>query len=138
MNGTEHRTSVAVPNGTAEQLARLSHFAGLQTVQAEEMDAVAFFLLGDVGDAESRADLWDSLRDDCDLLWHLITADWCENDLDELTEDDWAKYSFANVDQELDVRRSLTADRLVLQIEASISVCRIATAEARRAQRAVA
>jgi hypothetical protein len=125
-------------HGTAEQLARIAHFRGLERTQPEEFDALAYFLLGDVGDAFTREALWANLEPDLLKLWHLVTSDWEEDDLDEVPEADWVRYSFATVAQETDHRYQITRDRLTHEIEHLIHLSRLAAVEARRANRSVA
>lgn len=123
-----------VPHGLADQLARIAHFRALDLPEVEELDAVACFLLGDVGDAVERLSLWDELRDDCEQLWHLITADWSDDDLDDLRDDDPAWWPFTDA-QVLECRYQQTRDRLEGDIETAVRRHRYAVVEARRAAR---
>jgi hypothetical protein len=127
--------ALPVAHGTAEQLARIAHFRALETVQPEELDAVALFLIGDVGDATEKLALWHELRGDAEKLWYLVASDWDDRDLDELTDADWMRHSFATVDQELAHRYGVTRDRLVGEIEGCIWRHRYAAAELRRVVR---
>lgn len=113
--------------GTAEQLARLAHFSALEHIQPEELDAVAHFLLGDVGDVTAKAGLWGQLREDCGRLWHLITDDWDENDLLDASEADEG----LTAGQELDARHERTRDRLCSDIERRVYLARYAAIQAR-------
>jgi hypothetical protein len=117
--------------GTAENLARLAQLAWQDTPDAYTADEVAEWLLGDVGD---RAAVWDHLRPDCQLLWHLVSEDWDEDDLDSLTEQAAELYSFATVEQELAHRHTATRDRLVADIEGAIWTARYRAHEQRRAE----
>lgn len=119
---------IPVTNGTAEQLARVAHFRALEDTQPEELDFVALFLLGDVGDSADKWELWEQLRDDCGRLWHLITDDWDEADLDDPREAD----AGLTAAQEEQARYERTRDRLCGEIERAIHVARYRAAEARR------
>lgn len=127
-----------VRNGTAEQLARVAHFRDFEHVQPEELDAIAHYLIGDVGDPIDRDVLWAELRADCLTLWHLVTDDWSERDLDEVPEADWARHEFATGQQEIAHRYQITRDRLCLDIERAVWLARYTAAEARRIPTAVA
>lgn len=127
-----------VRHGTAEQLARIAHFRALETVQPEELDAVALFLIGQVGDPMEKLALWNDLRDDCERLWYLITSDWDDRELDELTDADWHRHQFATQEQELAHRWSRTRDRLAAEIEGCIDRHRVIHAERTRPRTAVA
>jgi hypothetical protein len=119
-----------VANGTAEQLARLAHFQAMEETQPEELEAVALFILGRVRrDVVDRVLFWADLQPDCEQLWHLITDDWDDRDLDEVPEVDWARFDFATAEQELAHRHERTRGRLVDEIELAIAVARTATAE---------
>ena len=118
-------TTTPVAPGTAEQLARLSHFRGLEHTQPEELDAVAYFLIGDVGGAMRAATLWQQLCEhDAAQLWHLITDDWDEFDLDEIPEAEWARSAFATQQQEIERRYEITRDRLTHEIEHAVHLAR--------------
>lgn len=120
-------TPQTVRPGTAEQLARLAHFSALERTQPEELDAVAFFLLGDVGDVTVKAGLWGQLREDCGRLWHLITEDWDENDLLDACDEDEG----LTAAQELDARHERTQNRLCSDIERRVYLARYAAVQAR-------
>lgn len=123
-------TTAPVAPGTAENLARLSHFRGLEHTQPEELDAVAYFLIGDVGGAMRAATLWQQLCEhDAAQLWHLITDDWDDRDIDDPIDEDAA----LTTPQELEARHERTVARLVWDIEQRISVARYDAAEAKRA-----
>lgn len=118
-----------VAHGTAEQLARLRHFRQLDLPEAHELDPVARFLIGRVGDA---TEVLEQITDELDQLWSLITEDFDDDQLDELTEDDWARHSFATQQQEADHRHTATVARLVYAIEGHIALHRIIHAETGR------
>jgi len=122
-----------VQHGVAEQLARVAYFRTMEHPQADELDCVARFLLGAVGGREATDLLWSQLRDDCQRLWHLITDDWDDRDLDELTDGEWARSSFPSAGYEIDARYEKTRDRLTGEIESAIYRARVAAVEARRA-----
>lgn len=106
----------------AENLARLAHFRGLDLPEAAELDFVAWHLLAAVGDSIDQAAVWLLLQDDCRALWHLITDGWDADDLDEISEDDWARHSFATQQQEIDHRYTATRERLCHDIEHAVAV----------------
>jgi hypothetical protein len=118
-----------VAHGTAEQLARIRQFRGLDLPEAHELDPVARFLIGRVPDP---AEVLEQITDELDQLWSLITEDFDESDLDELSEDDWARHSFATQQQEVDFRHAATVSRLVYAIEGHIALHRIIRAENER------
>jgi hypothetical protein len=120
--------------GTAEHLARLAQLRWQDTPDAYAADEVAWWLLGDVGDAIAKRALWQRVRDDCRHLWFLVAADWDEDDLDSLTEQECELYSFATVEQELAHRHTATRDRLVADIEGAIWTARYRAHEQRRAE----
>lgn len=124
-----------VKHGTAEQLARLAHFRALDLPEATELDEIATFLIGDVGQALDRRDLWQRLQDDAEKLWHLITSDWDTDDLDEIPDADWERHDFATHEQELAHRYGVTRNRLVDGIEMTLRWERSATAHRREAER---
>jgi hypothetical protein len=106
--------------GTAEQLARISHFRVLEETQPEELDYVALWLIGDVGSSGLKWGLWEELRDgDAAKLWYLVSDDYDDRDLDELDADD-----FPIQGPEFDERYQRTRDRLVHQIEERIRLAR--------------
>ncbi len=113
----------AVAHGTAETLARVAHFRGLTDTlpEAHELDPVIRFLLGAVTDP---AEILGHLHDELDQLWSLITEDYDDDQLDELTDDDWARNSFATGQQETDHRWALTVTRLSDDIENYIRMAR--------------
>jgi hypothetical protein len=117
--------------GTAENLARLAQLRWQDTPDAYAADEVAAWLLGAVGD---RAALWSRLQADCQLLWHLLSEDWDEYDVDALTEQAAELCSFATVEQELAHRHTATRDRLVTEIEGAIWTARYRAHEQRRAE----
>jgi hypothetical protein len=118
--------ALPVAHGTAEQLARIAHFRGLDLPEAHELDAVARFLIGRVTDP---AEVLEHLHDELDQLWSLITEDFDDDQLDELTDDDWSRHSFATYQQEVDHRHCATVARLVHDIEGHIHLARIVHAE---------
>lgn len=120
-----------VRRGTAEQLARLCHFRQLTDAlpDAHELNPVLFFLLGPVGDPRQ---LLEQVGDELDQLWSLLTEDFDDDQLDELSEADWARYSFATYQQEVDHRHAVTVSRLVYAIEGHIALHRVIHAEAGR------
>lgn len=123
--------ALPVQHGTAEQLARIHHFRQLTDPlpDAHELDPVARFLIGRVGDAR---EVLAHLADELDQLWSLITEDFDDDQLDELTEDDWARYSFATQQQEIDHRHAATVARLVGDIEGYIWLHRVIHVERAR------
>lgn len=124
-NRTAIRPVVAPPTPRVhpEHLARLAHFRSLDLPEAHELDFVAWHLLACVGDTIATAAVWEQIQDDCNRLWHLITDDWdADTDLDELTEDDWARYSFATQQQEVDHRYAATRERLCHDIEHAVAL----------------
>lgn len=138
MNGRTLPTPTAGPNvppipGMAEQLARIAHFRSLDHPEAAELDAVVFWLAGPQVPLVDAAVLWSELREPAEHLWHLITGDWDEDDLDELSESDWLRYSFATQQQEVDHRYHATRDRLVDEIESSVALARLMARETQRA-----
>lgn len=140
MNPTPERVRPGTPEpvrpGTAEQLARLAHFAALEHPDAEQLDYLALWLLGPVGDSQAKWALWQQLKEgDAQRLWYLISNDYDDRDCDELTADVYAHEWFANADAELVRRAELTADRLREQIEGAVRLARYRAAEARRASR---
>lgn len=134
MTSTARPTSILEPvtHGLAEQLARIARFRNLEHIQPEELDEVAFYLIGRVDD---RAGVWERIQDDCNRLWFLITNDWDDRDLDEIPEADWARYSFSTAQQELDHRYEITRARLEHEIESAVRLARYRTAEAVRSAR---
>ncbi len=112
-----------VRHGTAETLARVLHFRQLTDTlpEAHELDPVIRFLLGRV---TNPTELLDHLRDDLDQLWALATDDYDDDQLDESTDTDWEQHSFPTWQQEMEYRYSITADRLVHDVENHIRVAR--------------
>jgi hypothetical protein len=123
-----------VAHGTAEQLARVAHFRNLTDTlpEAHELDPLCSFLIGRV---DEWADLMGELTDELDQLWSLITEDFDNDQLDELTEADWERHSFATQQQELDFRYSATIARLVGDIEGHIWLHRVVHTERARIAR---
>lgn len=121
-------TAQPAAHGTAEQLARLIHFRALEDAlpDAHELDPVIRFLIGRVDDAH---ELVAQLLDELDQLWSLITEDFDDDQLDELTDEDWSRHSFSTYQQEVDHRHSATVARLVGDIEGHISLARTVHAE---------
>lgn len=113
----------AVAHGTAETLARVHHFRQLTDAlpEAHELDPVVRFLLGRVTDP---AEIVGHLHDELEQLWSLITEDYSDEQLDELTEGDWERYSFSTQEQEVDHRYAITRDRLSHDIECYIRMAR--------------
>ena len=115
--------ATTVRHGTAEQLARVVHFRGLTDTlpEAHELDPVIRFLLGAVTDP---AEILGHLHDELDQLWSLITEDFDDDQLDELTEADWARHSFSHHQQEIDHRWAATVERLSSDVESYIRMAR--------------
>jgi len=131
--------TVSVQHGVAEQLARLSHFALLDLPEVHEISRVADFLIGDVGGAAQARRLWNELHADCHRLWHLISDDWDDRDLDELSFADARRMDpGATAEQELMVRYERTRDRLVADIEDRIGRGRYTAVEMRRVDAEIA
>lgn len=118
-----------VQHGTAEQLARLHHFRGLDLPEAHELDPVFRFLIGRVADP---AEVLEQLADELDQLWSLVTEDYDDDQLDELSEADWERHSFSSYQQEVDHRHSATVSRLVGDIEGHIWLHRVVHVERAR------
>lgn len=120
--------------GTADQLARLAHFAGLEDVQPEELDEIAYWLIGGPGvPLADRQACWQRIQTDCNTLWHCITDDYePELDLDELPEDLWRTEHFATAADELERRLEITVERLRAEIEHAVWLSRYCATEARR------
>lgn len=117
-------------HGLAEQLARLAHFSSLDLPDVAELDAVALHLIGVPGDPAREADLWQQLKEgDATTLWHLLIDDWLEEDLDDIPERDWTRYSFATRQQEEQHRYAVTFHRLCAQIESDVAWARLAARE---------
>lgn len=125
-------TAQPVTAGLAESLARCAYFRLLDHPQADELDVVARYLIGNVGDPEASRDLWRQLQPTCEHLWHLITDDWTERDLDELTDAQWEALVLPTHETELDTRRENTIARLAGEIEGAILAHRIGAARAKR------
>lgn len=108
-----------VAAGTAETLARVHHVRQLTDAlpEAHELDPVLRFLLGRVTDP---AEVLEQLHDELDQLWSLLTEDYDDEQLDELTDADWQRHSFSSYQQEADYRHSLTVSRLVADVEGHI------------------
>jgi hypothetical protein len=121
----------AVRPGTAENLARLAHFRGLDLPEADELDSVAYQLLGDVGDTNAKRELWEQLRDgDGRSLWYLIADDWDDRDLDELTEAQCTRLPLtATEDEVTQLRYEVTRERLLGDIERTVWLARARAAE---------
>lgn len=122
-------------NGLAIQLARVAHFRSLDLPEADELDGLAFWLLGNVGPAIDRAALWEQLRDPAVHLWHLIAADWRETDLDEVPEGDWLRHDFPTEQAEIDHRYCVTRERLEHDLEHAVFLARVCAAERSRGRR---
>jgi hypothetical protein len=125
-------TTIAVPHGTADALARIHHFRGLDLPEAYELDDVTRFLLGRVPDAD---ELIEQLGDDLDQLWSLLTDDYDDDQLDELSDRDFRRFDFATYGQEVSHRHSCTVARLVHDVEQRIHVARVVRAEQDRPTR---
>ena len=125
-----------VPN-LAVQLARVAHFRSLDLPagDVQELDFLAFALLGDVGDSLQRGALWEQLQEPAIRLWHLICDDWDDRDLDELTDRDAGRFTFATQQHEVDHRYCLTRERLEHEIESAVLLARLCTREVRRSSR---
>ena len=121
-------TAAQVLYGTADALARLLHFRSLTDAlpDAHELDPVIRFLLGPVDDP---AEVLEHLADELDQLYSLVTEDFDDDQLDELTEADWERHSFATYAQEVEHRHAATVARLVYAIEGHIAFHRIIHAE---------
>ncbi len=115
--------------GTAEQLARIAHFRAIEHVQAEELDFVALWLIGDAGDAVTKHELWNRLRPVCEHLWSFVTDDWDENDCDDMS----AQEAALPAGHGWDALADRTRERLATEIEGAIRLARYREAEARRA-----
>jgi thiamine pyrophosphate-dependent acetolactate synthase large subunit-like protein len=117
-----------VRHGTAEALARLQHFRQLTDPlpDAHELDQVIRFLVGPVHDATQ---VLEQIGDELDQLYDLVTEDYFLDQLDELTDDDWARHSFATYQQETDHRHAVTVSRLIYAIEGHIVLHRVIHAE---------
>ncbi|TFV91375.1 hypothetical protein [Blastococcus sp. CT_GayMR16] len=121
--------TVSVRSGLAEQLARLAHFADLDLPEVQELDAVACFLIGDVGDATAKTELWEQLKaGDAARLWYLISDDWDDRDLDDAIDTD----AGLTREQEEQARYERTRNRLCSDIERTVYLARYRAAEARR------
>lgn len=116
--------------GTAEALARVMHFQAVEHVQPEELDSVARWLIGHVTDPREVA---QHIADELDQLWSLLTDDFDDDQLDELSDADWERHSFSTYAQEVEHRRALTLTRLVAAIEGHIWLARYTHAEQARA-----
>lgn len=116
-------SATTVRNGTAETLARVHHFRQLTDTlpDAHELDPVLRFLLGAVTDP---AEVLGHLHDELDQLWSLITEDFDDDQLDELTDDDWTRHSFGDYQQEVDHRYAMTRHRLAADVESYIRLAR--------------
>lgn len=109
---TFHDHPLNVRPGTAEALARVSWHRNLEASDAGELDALAFWILGDVGGWDAREALWLRLRPSCEALWFLLADDWDESDIVQdpaLTEQQ---------------RYDITRDSLVTDIEQAVYVAR--------------
>jgi len=116
----------AVAHGTAEQLARIHHFRQLDLPEAHELDDVMRFLIGQVTDWRQVV---EHLGDDLDQLWSLLTQDFDDAQLDELTETDWERHSFSSYQQEVEHRHTMTVTRLVDSVEGEVHLARLVRAE---------
>lgn len=116
-------TATPMCPGTAEHLARLLHFRGLADAlpEAHELDPLLRHFLGAVTDP---AEVLEHLHDELDHLWSLITEDFDDDQLDELTDADWDRHDFANQQAELDHRYALTRDRLAHDVETYVRMAR--------------
>jgi hypothetical protein len=122
--------------GTAEQLARCWYLRGSQMADAAEIvDDLASFLMGPVGGHGAAHDLWWSLDGDLRLLWNLMDGGWQPDDLDELSEDDWARHHFPSAEAELLVRYERTRTRVAAGVESAVRIARYRAAEESRAAR---
>lgn len=132
-------TAEQVRPGLAENLARLAYFRLMEHPQSDELDAVAMYLLGDVGDAMSKRDLWERVQPQCEHLWHLITDDWDDRDLDELTEAQAVRLPLtATEDDQQALRHEATVSRLVFEIERDIHLARVGEARCNRVRAGIA
>ncbi len=117
-------TATTVGYGTADALARIWHVRQLTDTlpEAHELDPALRHILGPVTDP---AAILQHLRDQLDQLWSLLTEDYdADNDLDEVPEADWLRYSFPDGQQEIEYQYSITVDRLVHDIESYIRMAR--------------
>ena len=123
-----------VPFGTAQALATLAHFETLDNPDNDSLRHAWRLLIGPVPNPD---EVWEHLTDELLQLWRLTSEDWDwdEDQLDELTEADWARYSFATQQQEIDQRLGMTIERLSSQIEGYIVRKRYELAELERATR---
>ena len=115
------RRPAPVPYGTGEQLARVAHFAAADLPDGDHLDDVAWFLIGAVDDTYG---LLHDLRGDLGFLWRLMAGRWAESDLDELTEDEWARLSFPTAAAEVLHRYDVTRARVAADVEAAIRAAR--------------
>lgn len=112
-----------VRGGTADALARVAHFRNLTATlpEAHELDDVIRFLLGAVDDT---ATLMAALAEDLDRLWSLATDDFDDDQLDDLSEDDFRRFDFPTYGQEIAHRRTATVDRLSDEVDRRIFLAR--------------
>lgn len=131
-------TALLVPPGTAEQLARCWYLRSLHDGDHDAtaaVDDLASFLIGNVGGWNAAQELWVRIEADLHLLWSLMDGLWAEPDLDELTERDWVRMSFATAAHEVQARYERTRERVAADIEGAVRLARYQAAEARRAAR---
>lgn len=122
-------TAAEVRPGTAENLARVWHMHLLEDArhahlparqrpcEARELVTVARWIVG-AGDCTQ---LLTAISDDLEHLWFLIADDWEPDMLDELTEEQAARFFLIPGEvQELSARRDATVNRLIAEIEGHI------------------
>lgn len=107
--------------GTGEQLARVAHFAAADLPDGDQLDDVAWYLIGHVDDTYG---LLHDLRADLAFLWRLLAGTWSCDELDELSEEQWARLSFPTAAAELLHRYDVTRQRVAADVEAAIRAAR--------------
>jgi len=110
-------TTTRLPHGTAEALAVCAHLEQLTDTlggDAAEVSRIYRLAFPDLDSTEIR-EVIEHLSDELEQLWHLITADWQDSDLDELP--DLPKFDAMTIKQAQDQAVSDTIERLVKQIE---------------------
>lgn len=118
-----------VRHGTAEQLARISHFRAVEQHQPEELDFLALWVIGCGIPAADKWDLWAQIRPLAEHLWSFVADDWDEDDCDAMTVDE-AEMPAGHAEEACADR---TRSRLVRDIEQQVWLARYRAAEARRA-----
>lgn len=130
------RPTEPVREGTAVQLARAAYFSLCDNPQSDELVSLGLWLLGDVGGASAAYALWRDLEGDLIRLWHLITDDWDDGDLDELPESVAERMAGVPSMWLLEARHEATRDRLICQVHTRVWAARYRAREtARTAER---